>query len=219
MEAHGIIQPANSRWAAPIVIVRKKDGKICLCVDYWRLNSVTRVDAYPMPRIDDIIDRLGQAAYISTLDLTKGYWQVPVAAKDRPKTAFTTPFGLYQFTCMPFGLQDAPATFQCMMKKLVDGLRDFASAFLDDLIVFSHSWRDHLRHLDAVLQRLKETGLTAKPGKCQLDAAMQLGACGWWRRGEGRGVHDRGSRANRASEDEGGEDVPWPDGVLLPVRP
>ena len=128
MEAHGIIQPANSGWAAPIVIVRKKDGTIRLCVDYRRLNSVTRVDAYPMPRIDDLIDRLGQAAYISTLDLTKGYWQVPVSAKDRPKTAFTTPFGLYQFTRMPFGLQGAPATFQRMMDRLVDGLQDFASA-------------------------------------------------------------------------------------------
>ena len=167
MKAHGIIQPAKSGWAAPIVIVRKKDGTIRLCVDYRRLNSVTRVDAYLMPRIDDLIDRLGQAAYISTLDLTNGYWQVPVAAKDRPKTAFTTPFGLYQFTRMPFGLQDAPATFQRIMDRLVDGLQDFASAYLEDLIVFSNIWRDHLRHLDAVLRRLKEAGLTAKPGKCQ----------------------------------------------------
>ena len=128
---------------------------------------MTWVDACPMPRIDDLIDRLGQVTYISTLDLTKGYWQVPVAAKDRSKTALTTPFGLYQFTCMPFGLQVALATFQRMMDRLVDGLQDFASAYLDDLIVFSHSWRDHLKHLDAVLRRLKEAGLTAKPVKCQ----------------------------------------------------
>ena len=115
MRAQGVIEPTSSDWAAPIVVVRKKDGSIRLCVDYRRLNAVSIVDAYPMPRIEDLIDYIGQAKFISTLDLTKGYWQVPVVEEDRGKTAFTTPFGLFQFRRMPFGLQGAPATFQRMM--------------------------------------------------------------------------------------------------------
>ena len=87
---------------------------------------------------------------LSTIDLTKGYWQVPVAVEDRPKTAFTSPMGLFQFTRMPFGLQGAPATFQRMVDKLLDGLSDFASAYLDDIIIYSDNWKDHLSHLDLV---------------------------------------------------------------------
>ena len=100
-----IIEPSKSEWAAPLVPVRKKDNTIRLCVDYRKLNAITKVDPYPMPRVDDMIDEVGKAKFISTLDLTKGYWQVPVYEEDRPKTAFVTPFGLYQFTRMPFGLQ------------------------------------------------------------------------------------------------------------------
>ena len=112
MEKAGIIQESDSSWAAPIAVVKKKDGRLRICVDYRKLNQVTQVDAYPMPRIDDLLDSVGQSTYITTLDLAKGYWQVPVAPEDRPKTAFTTPKGLFEFTTMPFGLQRAPATFQ-----------------------------------------------------------------------------------------------------------
>ena len=108
MLAHKIITPSSSGWAAPMVIVKKKDGSLRICVDYRRLNSRTKVDAYPMPRISDLIDQLGTAKYITTLDLTKGYWQVPVARDDQCKTAFTTPFGLFEFKRTPFGLQGAP---------------------------------------------------------------------------------------------------------------
>ena len=167
MIAHLIIEPSTSEWAAPIVLVKKKDGSLRLCVDYRRLNSASVTDAYPMPRIDDMIDQLGKASFITTLDLTRGYWQVPVAEDDRHKTAFITPFGLYQFTKMPFGLQGAPATFQRMMDRLIQGLQGFASAYLDDLVIYSDSWEDHLQHLREVLQRLKDAGLTAKPKKCQ----------------------------------------------------
>ena len=162
-----IIEPSSSEWAAPIVLVKKKDGSLRLCVDYRRLNSVSRTDAYPMPRIDDMIDQLGRASFISTLDLTRGYWQVPVANIDRHKTAFITPFGLYQFKAMPFGLQGAPATFQRMMDQLIRGLEGFTAAYLDDLVIYSSTWEEHVKHLHNVFGRLRKAGLTAKPRKCQ----------------------------------------------------
>lgn len=105
-----------------------------------------------MPCIDDLIDRVGQATFISTLDFTREYWQVPVAEDSQPKTAFTTPFGLYQFKVMPFGLQSAPACFQRMMDRLIDGLDESAAAYIDDLIIFSSSWSDHLLHVRQVLE-------------------------------------------------------------------
>ena len=145
MLKEGIIEAANSEWASPIVIVKKKDDTIRLCVDCRKLNTITQVDAYLMPRIDDILDQVGQARYITTLDLAKGYWQVPVAEEDRPKTAFITPRGLYQFKMMPFGLCGAPATFQRMMDQVIRGMHKFASAYLDDLIVFSSTPLDSFK--------------------------------------------------------------------------
>ena len=127
---------------------------------------MTQFDAYPMPRIDDILDQLGQGRYITILDLAKGYWQVPVAEEDRPKTAFIIPRGLYQFKIMLFGLCGAPAMFQRMMDQVIRGMHQFASAYLDDLIIISTTREDHLTHLRAVLSRLQELGLTTKPSKC-----------------------------------------------------
>ena len=167
MLEEGIIEPSKSAWAAPIVLVPKKDGTLRFCVDYRRLNAETCVDAYPMPRIDDLIDQLGQSKYITTQDLSRGYWQVPVTEKDQHKTAFTTPFGLYQFKVMPFGLCGAPATFQRMMDQILRGLETFAAAYLDDLVIFSSTWEEHLEQLDVILTRLRNAGLTAKPSKCQ----------------------------------------------------
>ena len=129
---------------------------------------MSEADAYPMPRIDDLIDSLGTAKFMATLDLTRGYWQVPVAEDSRQHTAFTTPFGFYQFTVMPFDLQGTPATFQRMMDMLLKGIRGYAEAYLDDLVIFSQSWEEHCKHLRTVLQCLREAGLTAKPAKCQL---------------------------------------------------
>ena len=163
----GIIEPSSSPWAAPILPVRKKDGSMHLCVDYRRLNSISRQDAYPMPRIDDLIDDLGGAKFITTLDLAKGYWQVPVREQDRPKTAFTTPRGLFQFRMMPFGLQGAPATFQRMMDSLLRGLEGHTAAYLDDIVIHSPTWDEHMQHITNVFQRLREAGLTVKPKKCQ----------------------------------------------------
>ena len=167
MVKEGVIEPSKSSWASPIVIVKKKDNSLRVCVDYRKLNAETEIDAYPMPRIDDILDQIGQAKYLSTLDLARGYWQVPVANEDRHKTAFTTPFGLYQFTVMPFGLSGTPATFQRLMDHMTDGIHHFAHAYLDDLVIFSSTWEEHLEHLSVVLARLEEAGLSVKPSKCQ----------------------------------------------------
>ena len=163
-----IIEPSTSSWASPIVLVPKRDGTLRLCVDYRRLNRVTKPDPYPMPRVDDLLDRLGQAKFISTLDLTKGYWQVPVHPESRQQTAFITPFGKYQFLTMPFGLVGAPAVFQRLMNNVLADVSAFSTAYLDDVSIFSNSWKDHLVHLDEVLSRLERAGLTAKASKCRL---------------------------------------------------
>ena len=161
----GIIRPSKSEWASPALLVPKKDRSKRFCADYRALNRIAKFDAYPMPRIDEIIDRLGGARYISTLDLTRGYWQVPLAEDSIEKSAFTTPFGLFEFLVMPFGLHGAPATFQRMMDNILRGAEKFAAAYLDDVVIYSETWEDHLLHLEEVINRLKFHGLTAKPKK------------------------------------------------------
>ena len=169
MEQAGVIRKSHSPYASPIVVVRKKDDSIRLCIDYRNLNSKTRRDAFPMPRIDEALDALGNAKYFSTLDLTSGYWQVKVAQKDRPKTAFTTPMGLFECNRMPFGLQNAPATFQRLMTSCL-GDQHFESLliYLDDVIVFSSTFDQHLDRLRLVFERLRRQGLKLKPRKCHL---------------------------------------------------
>ena len=168
----GIIEPSLSNWSSPLVPVTKKDGSLRLCVDYRKVNAVSKMDAYPMPRVDNIIDQLGKAKFITTLDLTRGYWQVPMADTDRHKTAFSSPMGLFQFRVMPFGLCGAPATFQRLMDRVLSGFQGYSAAYLDDLVIYSDTWQEHLQHLRHILQRLKSNGLTAKPTKCQFGMAQ-----------------------------------------------
>ena len=127
MEEVEVIELSRCEWASPIVLVPKKDRTTTFCVDYRWLNEVSRFDAYPMPRVDDIIDRLGCNKYVTTLDLSTGYWQVPHFEASKERSAFVTPFGLYQFKTMPFGLHGAPATFQRMMNGLSRGTESFSS--------------------------------------------------------------------------------------------
>ena len=157
-----VIEPSESPWASPIVTVRKKDGSLRLCIDYRKLNAVTQDDTYQMPRVEELIEKLGDATYITTLDLTKGYYQVPVAQEDREKTAFTTPFGKYRFKTMPFGLKGAPSTFQRLMDRVLSGCHEYAAAYLDDIIIFSTSWENHLTHIRDVFSKLAAAGLTMK---------------------------------------------------------
>ncbi|XP_078581557.1 uncharacterized protein LOC144864980 [Branchiostoma floridae x Branchiostoma japonicum] len=168
MEQMGVIEPSNSDWASPVVLVPKKDGSVRFCVDFRKVNAISRFDAYPIPRIDEMLDKLGKAKYITKMDLSRGYWQVPLTEESKRKTAFVTAFGLYQFHTMPFGLHGAAATFQRLMDRVLRGTEEFADGYIDDLDVFSEGWKDHLSHLREVLTRLREAGLTAKPKKCHI---------------------------------------------------
>ena len=165
----GIIKPSNSPWSSPTVLVRKKDGSIRFCIDYRKLNHVTVKDSYPLPRIDDSLDALGNAKWFSTLDLTSGYWQVEVHPNDVAKTAFVTTSGLYQFRVLPFGLTNAPATFQRLMECVLAGLQwRTCLLYLDDIIIFSSDFDDHLVLLLEILSRIQEAGLKLNPKKCHL---------------------------------------------------
>ncbi|XP_044133676.1 uncharacterized protein LOC122926366, partial [Bufo gargarizans] len=167
----GVIEPSESPWASPVVLVPKKDGTTRFCVDYRRLNDKTVTDAYPMPRMDELLDRISAGKYLTTIDLCKGYWQIPLAEDAIPKSAFITPFGLYQFRVMPFGMKNAPATFQRMVDQLLGGLQSFACAYLDDIAIHSDTWEAHLEHIGVVLDRIRGAGLTLKPDKCHLGMA------------------------------------------------
>ncbi|KAM8953265.1 adhesion G protein-coupled receptor F5-like [Pelodytes ibericus] len=167
----GVIEHSDSPWASPVVLVPKRDGTTRFCVDYQKLNDKTISDAYPMPRIDELLDKMARGQYLTTIDLCKGYWQIPLAEDAIPKSAFVTPFGLYQFKVMPFGMKNAPATFQRMVDRLLDGSQEYACAYLDDIAIFSNSWDEHLTHIGAILDRIREAGLTLKPSKCHVGMA------------------------------------------------
>ncbi len=164
----GVIEPSRSPWSSPIVMVPKPDGTLRFCNDFRRVNEVSEFDGYPMPRVDELIDRLGRARLISTLDLTKGYWQVPLTEEAKPKTAFSTPSGHWQYRVLPFGLYGAPATFQRLMDVLLRPHQAYAAAYLDDVIIHSESWEEHLERLRRVLMELRRAGLTANSRKCHL---------------------------------------------------
>lgn len=167
MLANKVIQPSKSPWASPIVLVRKKDNSLRFCVDYRKLNDVTHKDAYPLPRIDDTLNTLAGSKWFSTLDLLSGYWQVEVAEEDRAKTAFCTTEGLFEFRVMPFGLCNAPATFQRLMDLVLAGLQwSHCLVYLDDVIILGASFDEHLASLHLVFDRLQKAGLRLQPRKC-----------------------------------------------------
>ena len=169
MLKEGIIEPSEGPWASPVVLVKKKDGSIRFCIDYRKLNDLTRKDAYPIPRIDDTLDMHSGSKYFSTLDLASGYWQVPVAAEDKEKTAFSTHLGLFQFNRMPFGLCNAPSTFERLMEQVLKGLQwQVCLLYLDDIIIFSKDITEHFHRLISVFERIRQANLRMKPKKCHL---------------------------------------------------
>ena len=162
-----IIRESYSPYAAPIVIVRKKNGDMRMCVDYRRINMKCVRDAFPLPRIEESFDALAGAKYFSTLDLLSGYHQIAIDPSDRHKTAFVTQGGHYEFNRLPFGLSNAPATFQRLMQATMsEYMLDFVLIYLDDILVFSKTFEEHLDQLDKVLTKLGQAGLTLKTSKC-----------------------------------------------------
>ena len=162
-----VIRPSTSPWSSPIIMVRKKDGSWRFCIDFRKLNSVTHKDAYPLPRIDETLESLAGSTIFSTLDLASGYWQVELEENDKEKTAFSTMEGHFEFNVMPFGLTNAPSSFQRLMTCVLSGLtNDQCLIYIDDIIVFSATFSEHLDRLRNVFQRVQDAGLRLKANKC-----------------------------------------------------
>jgi transposase InsO family protein len=167
----GVIERGQSPWSSPVVLVRKKDGSLRFCVDYRRLNAVTKFDAYPLPRIDETLEALSGARYFTTLDLISGYWQVGLSESAKLKSAFVVRSGLYLFKVMPFGLSGAPATFERLMETVLRGLQwESCLVYLDDVVIFGRTETELLSRMDEVFARLGNANLKLKPKKCKLFA-------------------------------------------------
>ncbi|KAH9763231.1 Endonuclease [Citrus sinensis] len=174
----GFIRPSVSPWGAPVLFVKKKDGSMGLCIDYWQLNMVTVKNQYPLPRIDDLFDQLQGAVVFSKIDLRSGYHQLKIRSEDVSKTAFRTRYGHYEFLVMPFGLTNAPAAFMDLMNRIFQPYLDqFVIIFIDDILIYSKSKEEHETHLRIVLETLREKKLYGKFKKCEfwLDRVMFLG--------------------------------------------
>lgn len=169
MLALRVVAPSKSAWSSPIVLVDKPDGSTRLCVDMRKVNAVTKRDAYPLPRVTTILDRLRDAKYLSSLDIKSAYWQIPLSEGSKEKTAFTIPGrGLFEFNMMPFGLHNAPATWQRFIDAVIGAdLEPKVFVYLDDIIIVTSSFEEHLKVLREVLKRLREANLTLNQDKCR----------------------------------------------------
>ena len=169
MLTNDICEPSYGPWASNVVLVKKSDGTLRFCIDYRQLNNLTVKDSYPLPRIDTCFDALGDAKFFSTLDLRQGYWQVENDPETAEKTTFITRKGAFKFKVLPFGLSNAPAVFQRLMNMVMRGLTwEACLVFLDDIVVMSKTFEQHLERLRAVFGRLKSANLKLKPSKCRL---------------------------------------------------
>ena len=163
----GVIRKSDSPYSSPIVIVRKKDGSNRICIDFRRVNKLSRFDSEPMIRPQDIFSRISQDKYYSKFDMTKGYWQIPMRKQDIAKTSFVTPDGCYEFVKMPFGLMNSGATFTRMMRRLLEGVRN-VEHYIDDCLVHTESWDQHMETLREFLGRVRRAKLTVRPSKCEM---------------------------------------------------
>ena len=165
--ALGIIKPSDSPWSLSIVTVGKKDGGVRICIDFRAVNGITQPDPYQMPLIEEILEALASARFISKIDLKKGFYQIPIDPCDQPKMGFCSPWVKFEFQVMPFGLRNGPAVFQRMMDRILHQDQDVSQVYIDDIAVYSSNWEDHCVHIGRVLDRLRGAGLTANVRKCQ----------------------------------------------------
>lgn len=170
MLTKGVVRASTSAWSSPVVlVVHKRDGSWWLCVDFRKLDAITKKDVQPLPRMDGIMDTLQGSQFFTMLDLASGYWQVPIKEQDKEKTAFSTGYGLYEFNVLPFDLCNDLATFQRTINKvLANQLWKTCLAYLDDIIVFSRTSEEHLRDLREIFQSLDNARLKFQPSKCHI---------------------------------------------------
>lgn len=164
----GVIVPCESEYTSPMILVEAPGKDPRPCVDYRKLNAITKDQIYPIPHIEERVERVSGAQFVSILDLVRGYWQVPMTERASQYAAFVTPSGTFRPTVLSFGLKNAPFCFSRLMDRVLRGAETYALPYLDDVAIFSATWEDHLRHLRDVFSRLREAGLTIKPKKCQL---------------------------------------------------
>ncbi|KAF7657930.1 hypothetical protein LDENG_00020310, partial [Lucifuga dentata] len=168
---NGLAVPSSSPWSSPSLLVPKSDQTAHFCTDYRKLNAITKPDSFPLLRIEDCIDRVGSAKYVTKLDLLKGYWQVPLTPRASEMSAFVTPDAFLQYTVMPFGLRNAPATFQRLMSKVLAGVKN-CEAYLDDVVAYSLTWEEHVALLAEIFDRLRAASLTLNLAKCAFGKAI-----------------------------------------------
>ena len=170
MLENGIAVPSISAWSSLCLLATKSDGSDRFCTDYRKVNGVTKPDCYPLPRIDDCVDNVGCAKYVTKLDLLKGYWQVPLTPRAQVISAFVTPDAFLEYTVMPFGVRNAPATFQRLVNTVLSGLSG-CEAYFDDIVVYSKTWEEHIQQLRVVFGRLSEANLTLNLANCEFGQA------------------------------------------------
>jgi len=164
---NNLAEPSESPWASPCLLTPKPDKSFRMCTDYRKVNALTRLDSYPLPRIDDLIDAVGKSRFVTKIDLLKGYYQVPLTEQAKLISAFITPDGLYQYTVMPFGLTNAPATFQRLMNKIISGIKG-TGVYIDDVVVHTDDWDEHVATLRMVFERIRQAQLTVNLVKSEI---------------------------------------------------
>ena len=171
MLKNDLIERSHSAWSSPCILVPKPDKTYRFCTDFRKVNSLTKADSYPLPRIKDCIDRIGHSKYVSKFDMLKGYWQVPLSERAKEISAFVTPDGLYQYKVMPFGIRNVPATFQRLINQVTTEVSG-CEAYIDDVIIYSDNWSNHVEQINVFFDKLKEMNLTINLAKCEFGCAQ-----------------------------------------------